>query len=221
MEEVGQQRRLALAGRWTALALLGLSLSAYADADAHVIKGMQRYVIPIEGCAVEFVAKAGGWTAADKTASVPAGWFHHENYYPTDRYSRSLSFSFSCHAGNARDLCPQLLADYRNLDQLQARDIQLRHLTSLNPRYYGEAYIASDSGVPTPRRRDLDLCIGNETKAILTENGGINVGYDPREIVETRGKPVLKQSEHALPDVLAIIRSMRFVPDPAPRQDSR
>ncbi|WP_217449886.1 hypothetical protein [Cupriavidus taiwanensis] len=221
MEEVKQQGWLALASRWKVLALLVLSLSAQAGADSHVPKGMQRYVIPIKGCAVEFVAKAGGRVAADKAASLPVGWFHHENYYPKDRYSRSLSISLSCHAGNARDLCPQLLADYRNLDKLQARDIQLRRLTRLNPRYYGEAYIASDSGVPTPRRRDLDLCMGNETKAILTENGGINLGYDPREIVETRGKPVLKQSEHALPDVLAIIRSIRFVPDPTPKQDSR
>lgn len=42
-------------------------------------------------------------------------------------------------------------------------------------------------------------------------NGGI---VAPREITETRGKPILKRSERALPDVLAIIRSMRFVPDP-------
>lgn len=165
-------------------------------------------------CAIEFVAKVGGFTNIERSGAFSSGYFHHDNYYPKDRYARAMSISLTCHVGNVKELCPQLLADYHNVDKSQARDVQLRRLTGLNSRYYAEAYIASDSGVPTPRRRDLDLCMGNETKAIVTENGGINLGYDPREITETRGKPNLERSEHALPDVLAIIRSMRFVPDP-------
>ncbi|SPR98423.1 conserved hypothetical protein [Cupriavidus taiwanensis] len=56
--------------------------------------------------------------------------------------------------------------------------------------------------------------MGDEHRAVMSENGDVLLGYDPRELTATRGKPILKQSEHALPDVLAIIRSMRFVPDP-------
>ncbi|SOY52191.1 conserved hypothetical protein [Cupriavidus taiwanensis] len=56
--------------------------------------------------------------------------------------------------------------------------------------------------------------MGDEHRAVMTQNGDWLLGYDPRAITETRGKPILKRSEHALPDVLAIIRSMRFIANP-------
>ncbi|WP_354675202.1 hypothetical protein [Cupriavidus alkaliphilus] len=221
MEEIEQQGGLALVSRWTALALLAVSVHAQADVDAPVPKGMQRYIIPIKGCAVEFVAKAGGYTDITRSGPLASGYFQHGNYYPKDRHSREMSFSISCQYGNARELCPREMRERRESDPMMIRDTQQRDLTSLTPRYYSDASVATATAVATPRSRDLHFCLGDETRTIVTMNGGIVVGFDPREITETRGQPILKRSEHALPDVLAIIRSMRFVPDPAPKQDSR
>lgn len=105
------------------------------------------------------------------------------------------------------------MSELRETDPTMIRDTQQRNLKNLNPRYYTDAFIGTETGVSTPRSRDMELCLGDEMQTIVTGRG-IRLGYDPREIVEARGKPVLKQSEKALPDVLAIIRSMRFVPDP-------
>ncbi|NSX17791.1 hypothetical protein HTY52_27210 [Cupriavidus taiwanensis] len=110
---------------------------------------------------------------------------------------------------------------YRGVDKDHAMDIQFRRLADLHPSYYSEAYIETWSATAPPRPRTLGFCMGDERRAVMSENGDVLLGYDPRELTETRGKPILKRSEHALPDVLAIIRSMRFVPDPAPKQDSR
>ncbi|NSX17792.1 hypothetical protein HTY52_27215 [Cupriavidus taiwanensis] len=103
---------------------------------------------------------------------------------------------------------------YRGVEKGYAQDVQLRRLGDLNPHYYSEAYIQTWSAVAPPRPRTLSFCMGDEHRAVMTQNGDWLLGYDPREITETRGKPILKRSEHALPDVLAIIRSMRFIANP-------
>lgn len=224
MHEIAQKARCALTRRWMAFAFLAVSLTAQAteeDQGASVPTGMQRYVIPMRGCAVEFVAKAGGYADLAEPSPALFGYFRHDNHYPKDRYARDLSFSISCHPGNAKEICHRLMEAYRGVEKGYARDIQLRRLSELNPRYYSEAYIQTWSAIAPPRPRTLGFCIGDEHRAVMSENGDVLLGYDPREITETRGKPILKRSEHALPDVLAIIRSMRFIPDPTPKQESR
>ncbi|SOZ14628.1 conserved exported hypothetical protein [Cupriavidus taiwanensis] len=216
MEKVRPRRRRALAGAWVALALLPAALNARValDGDTTLRNGMQRYVISMRGCAVEFVAKTGGYADLAEPSPSLFGYFRHNNHYPKDRYDRTLHFSISCHAGAAKEICPKLMKAYRGVDKTHARDIQFRRLGELNPRYYSEAYIQTWSAIAPPRPRTLGFCMGDEHRAVMTENGDVLLGYDPRELTETRGKAVLKQSERALPDVLAIMRSMRFVPDP-------
>ncbi|UDM50773.1 hypothetical protein [Cupriavidus sp. MP-37] len=216
MEKLKLQGHLALVRRWAALALLPAALNARAglDNDAALPNGMQRYVIPMSDCAVEFVAKAGGYADLAEPSPSLFGYFRHNNHYPKDRYDRALHFSISCHVGAAKEICPKLMKAYRGVDKAHARDIQFRQLGELNPRYYSEAYIETWSAIAPPRPRTLAFCMGDEHRAVMSENGDVLLGYDPREITETRGKPILKRSERALPDVLAIIRSMRFVPDP-------
>ncbi|EPL16159.1 hypothetical protein CF161_01570 [Pseudomonas sp. CF161] len=101
---------------------------------------------------------------------------------------------------------------YYELSTEDIRDIQMRKLGSLNSHYYTEAYISTSTGVAPPRSRILSLCIGDERHALLTINGSILLGTDPREIWQARNKPVLPTSEEALPEVLDIIRSIRFLP---------
>ncbi|SPA27405.1 conserved exported hypothetical protein [Cupriavidus taiwanensis] len=215
MEKIRPRRKI-LSGHWIAPLLLAISLSAHGgeNDEESLGKGMQRYVIPIKDCALAFVAKGGGEARVDETASLPMGWFRHDKYYPKGRYAREMYFSISCHPGNAKTICPELMEAYRGDDKDYARDVQLRRIDELNPHYYSEAYIYTWSAVAPPRRRTLAFCMGDEHRAVMTQNGDWLLGYDPREITATRGKPILKRSEQALPDVLAIIRSMRFVPDP-------
>lgn len=52
----------------------------------------------------------------------------------------------------------------------------------------------------------------DENHTLITRNGGIRLGADPREIWQARNKPVLPTSEEALPEVLEIIRSIHFLP---------
>ena len=217
MHEMAEKSRHALTRLWIAFGILAVSLTAQVAAqghDASVPKGMQRYVLPMRDCGVEFVAKGGGVVSVDETASRPIGWFHHDSYYPKDRPTRPMAFSISCHAGDAKEICPKLLNAYRSVDKAHARDIQFRRLGKLNPRYYSEAYMETWSAIAPPRPRTLSFCMGDAHRAIMSENGNMLLGYDPRELTETRGRPIPKQSERALPDVLAIIRSMQFVPDP-------
>ncbi|SOZ99289.1 conserved exported hypothetical protein [Cupriavidus taiwanensis] len=216
MEKVRPRGRLALAGAWAALALLPAALNARValDGDTNLPNGMLRYVIPMRGCAVEFVAKAGGYVGLAEPSPSLAGYFRHNNHYPEGSHVRAIHFALSCHPGNAKEICPSLMQAYRGVEKGYARDIQLRRLSELNPRYYSEAYIQTWSAIAPPRPRTLGFCMGDEHRAVMTENGDVLLGYDPRELTETRGKAVLKQSERALPDVLAIMRSMRFVPDP-------
>ncbi|SOZ57678.1 conserved exported hypothetical protein [Cupriavidus taiwanensis] len=224
MHEIAQNARHALIRRWVAIGILAASLTAQVAAQNHdvsVPKGMQRYVIPIKDCALAFVAKGGGEARVDETASLPMGWFRHDKYYPKGRYAREMYFSISCHPGNAKTICPKLMEAYRGDDKDYARDVQLRRIDELNPHYYSEAHIYTWSAVAPPRPRTLAFCMGNEHRAVMTQNGDWLLGYDPREITATRGKPILKRSEQALPDVLAIIRSMRFVPDPVSERDGR
>lgn len=84
---------------------------------------------------------------------------------------------------------------------MKIQDTQQRSLKDLNPLYYSEVVIASATAVATPRRRDMHLCLGDETRTIITRSGGIRIGYDPRELDEVRGKPILRRSEHALRDL--------------------
>ncbi|SPD65966.1 conserved protein of unknown function [Cupriavidus taiwanensis] len=222
MEAVRERTLEAFAVFGTAMAFSLVSTSVWAEGtrgDGLIPKGMQRYVLPMKDCALEFVAKAGG-TARVTPSDDSWGTFRHGSYFPKEN-EKELSMLVSCQPGTAKNLCPELMSQRRESDPMMIRDTQQRDLTSLNPRYYSDAAIATATAVATPRSRDLHFCLGDETRTIVTMNGGIVVGFDPREITETRGKPILKRSERALPDVLAIIRSMRFVPDPAPRQDSR
>lgn len=209
--------RSALARRRIAFGVLAVSLNAQVaaqDHDASAQKWTRRYVIPIKDCAVEFSAKAGGYTDIVRSGPLASGYFQHDNYYPKGRLSREMSFSISCHPGSAREICPKLMEAYRGVEKGYAQDVQLRRLGDLNPHYYSEAYIQTWSAVAPPRPRTLSFCMGDEHRAVMTQNGDWLLGYDPREITETRGKPILKRSEHALPDVLAIIRSMRFIAAP-------
>lgn len=59
--------------------------------------------------------------------------------------------------------------------------------------------------------RELDLCLGDGLRTLRTDRGGIELGYDSRDISETVGKNLQSSSERALPEVLEIIRSIRFV----------
>ncbi|SOZ57679.1 conserved exported hypothetical protein [Cupriavidus taiwanensis] len=222
MEAVRERILVAFGVLCTAIASSLVSVNVRAEGmrgDGLIPKGMQRYVLPMRDCALEFVAKAGG-TARVTPSDDSWGTFWHGSYLPK-KNERALSMLVSCHRGSAKKLCPELMSQRRESDPMMIRDTQQRDLSGLNPRYYSDAAIATATAVATPRSRDLHFCLGDETRTIVTMNGGIVVGFDPREITETRGKPILKRSEQALPDVLAIIRSMRFVPDPTPKQDSR
>jgi hypothetical protein len=114
--------------------------------------------------------------------------------------------------GVAAELCPKHIAELREDTPEMIRGTKMRNLSHLNPQYYTDAFIETATGVPTPRRRNLTLCLGDDTRTLITENGGFRVGYDPREIVESRGKPVLESSEADLPEILDIVKSIRFVP---------
>lgn len=210
-------RELLAMAKWlTGLAILAIVFNACAGegGEAAVPKGMQRYIIPMKGCAVEFVAKAGGYTEVIESGPAAAGSFRHISYYSTGRDVRSMSFSIDCHPGNAEKLCPDEIKKHRGTDPVTIRDTQQRDLKDLNPWYYTDAVIETATAIAPPRRREMHLCLGDQNRTIATLGGGIRLGFDPRETVATRGEPVLAQSEKALPDVLAIIRSMHFVPDP-------
>ncbi|WP_256206299.1 hypothetical protein [Pseudomonas sp. CF161] len=178
--------------------------------DKKLPKGMQRYVLPLQGCAFEFVAKEGGRAQADESSSpYPYGYFSYDRYLGG---RQSPSISFSCRPDTAIKVCPVEFKEYRELSAEDIRDIQMRKLGSLNSHYYTEAYISTFTGVAPPRSRILDLCMGDENHTLVTENGGIRLGADPREIWQARNKPVLPTSEEALLEVLDIIRSIRFLP---------
>ncbi|EPL16158.1 hypothetical protein [Pseudomonas sp. CF161] len=178
--------------------------------DKKLPKGMQRYVLPLQGCAFEFVAKEGGRARASESLSpYPYGVFSYSRYV---NGRKPPSLYFSCRSGAATKVCPMEFKEYRELSAEDIRDIQMRKLGSLNSHYYTEAYISTSTGVAPPRSRSLSLCIGDEKHTLVTENGSIFLGTDPREIWQARNKPVLPISEEALPEVLEIIRSIRFLP---------
>ena len=121
------------------------------------------------------------------------------------------SLFFSCLPGAATKICS---VEFKERRKLSAEDIyiQMHKLSSLDSHYYTEAYISTFTGVAPPRPRILSLCMGDENHTLITRNGGIRLGADPREIWQARNKPVLPVSEEALPKVLDIIRSIRFLP---------
>ncbi len=178
--------------------------------DKKLPKGMQRYVLPLKGCTFEFVAKEGGRARESESFSpYPYGFFSYSRYV---NGKKPPSLYFSCRSGAATKICPIEFKEYRELSAEDIRDIQMRKLGSLNSHYYTEAYISTSTGVAPPRSRSLSLCIGDENHTLVTENGSIFLGTDPREIWQARNKPVLPVSEGALPEVLDIIRSIRFLP---------
>ena len=178
--------------------------------DKKLPKGMRRYVLPLQGCAFEFVAKEGGRAeASDSSLPYPYGYFSYSRYIGG---KQSPSIYFSCQPRAVTKVCPVEFKEYRELSEQNIRDTQMRKLGSLNSRYYTETYVLTVIGVAPPRSRILDLCMGDENHTLVTENGGIKLGADPREIWQARNKPVLPTSEEALPEVLDIIRSIRFLP---------
>ncbi len=174
-----------------------------------VPKGMQRYVIPMQGCAIEFFARKGGHTRSYAGSSGLYGSFSHSNM-PGSKRQKSLTLNISCYKGAAVDLCPKLLPveDAENI-----RYYNIHRLEKLHPTYFGVAQISSFPlrGSRPGQVRELDFCLGDGSRTLQTDRGGVELGYDHRDISETAGKSLQRSSEIALPEVLEIIRSIRFV----------
>ena len=177
--------------------------------DKKLPKGMQRYVLPLQGCAFEFVAKEGGRSEVDESSS-PNSY----GYFSYDRYlggRQPPSTSFICYPGNATELCLKLLPvePTENI-----RYYNIRRLENLHPAYFNIAQISSfplNSSLPG-QVRSLSFCLGDNTHTLITSNGGFELGYDSRDVSETPGKKLQSTSETALPATLEIIRSIRFLP---------
>ena len=172
-------------------------------------KGMQRYILPLQGCAFEFVAKEGGRAEADESSS-PNSY----GYFSYDRYlggRQPPSTSFICYPGNATELCQKSLPvePTENI-----RYYNIRRLENLHPVDFHVAKISSfplNSSLPG-QVRSLSFCLGDNAHTLITSNGGFELGYDSRDVSETPGKKLQSTSETALPATLEIIRSIRFLP---------
>ncbi len=177
--------------------------------DKKLPKGMQRYVLPLLGCAFEFVAKEGGRARASESLSPnPYGFFSYSRYVNGEK---PPSTSFICYPGNATELCLKLLPvePTENI-----RYYNIRRLENLHPAYFNIAQISSfplNSSLPG-QVRSLSFCLGDNTHTLITSNGGFELGYDSRDVSETPGKKLQSTSETALPATLEIIRSIRFLP---------
>lgn len=177
--------------------------------DKKLLKGMQRYVLSLQGCAFEFVAKEGGRAEADESSSpYPYGYFSYDRYVNGEK---PPSTSFICYPGNATELCLKLLPvePTENI-----RYYNIRRFENLHPAYFNIAQISSfplNSSLPG-QVRSLSFCLGDNTHTLITSNGGFELGYDSRDVSETPGKKLQSTSETALPATLEIIRSIRFLP---------
>ncbi|CAB3966135.1 hypothetical protein BLA9940_01404 [Burkholderia aenigmatica] len=177
-----------------------------ADHSGVMPAGMQRYVIFMHDCTIEFVAKKGGYTRA----YMEGGNFYGDFSLSHQAAQKSLNFSLNCRKGAAADLCSKLLPveDAENI-----RYYKIHRLERLHPSYFGVAQISSYpiNSFQPGQVRELDFCLGDGLRTLRTDRGGIELGYDSRDISETVGRSLQKSSERALPEILEIIRSIRFL----------
>lgn len=191
---------LVIAGQDTVTDYAGVALPA----------DMQLYVIPMQNCAIKFFARKGGRTSA-YVGDLALGSFNHERYFPNYKNQPSLSLNFSCYLGQAKELCPELLPVE---SPENTRYYNVRRLESVHLTYFNIAQISSfslNSSFPGQVRK-LNVCLGDNAHTLATDNGGIELGYDTRDVSETPGKKLQSTSETALPATLEIIRSIRFLP---------
>ncbi|WP_420212513.1 hypothetical protein ACN8ZM_23340 [Burkholderia aenigmatica] len=179
---------------------------AIADHSDVMPAGMQRYVIFMRDCAIEFFAKKGGNTRT----YMEGGSSYADFSLNHQAVQKSLNFSLNCRKGAAADLCSKLLPveDFENIHYYK-----IRRLERLHPLYFGVAQISSFplNSFRPGQVRELDFCLGDGLRTLRTDRGGIEIGYDSRDISETVGKSLQNSSERALPEVLEIIRSIHFV----------
>ncbi|KHK60091.1 hypothetical protein PI86_05740 [Burkholderia sp. A9] len=178
--------------------------------DVDLPAGMQRYVIPMQGCAIDFIAQKGGDARAYTGSSGPYGYFSHGSYVFRSKTTGSLVVGLSCYRGNAKELCSKLLPSEKVDDR---RYYNIRRLNNIHPIYFGAAQISSyapNSSHPGQVRK-ISFCLGDDTHALITNRSDIEVGYDTRDVSETPGKKLQTTAELALPEVLKLIRSIRFM----------
>ncbi|WP_124471424.1 hypothetical protein [Burkholderia ubonensis] len=179
--------------------------------DVGLPAGMQCYAIPMQGCAIDFVAQEGGDARAYTGSSGPYGYFSHSSYVFRSKTTGSLVMGLSCYRGNAKELCSKLLP-YEEVDD--RRYYNIRRINNIHPIYFGVAQISSyapNSSHPGQVRK-LSFCLGDDTHTLITNRSDIELGYDTRDVSETPGKKLQPTAELALPEVLKLIRSIRFMP---------
>ncbi|WP_322085452.1 hypothetical protein [Burkholderia sp. BCC1999] len=178
--------------------------------DVGLPKGMRRYVIPMEGCAIEFIAQDGGYAQAYMGGGGPYGYFSHNSYVFNSEKKGALVLGLSCHRGNAKEICFRLLPSEEAENRWY---YNIRRLENVHPIYSGVTQISSfalNSSRPGQVRK-LDFCLGDNSRALITEGGGVEIGHDSRDVSKTPGKELRPAAELALPDVLNLIRSIRFM----------
>ncbi|WP_155630610.1 hypothetical protein [Burkholderia cepacia] len=185
--------------------------SAAGYIDVGLPKGMRSYVISMEGCAIEFIAQDGGYAQAYMGGGEPYGYFSHNSYVFNSGRKGMLVLGLNCHGGNAKELCSRLLP-FEEVEN--RRYYNIRRLENVHPIYFGVAQISSfalNSSRPGQVRK-LDFCLGDNSRTLITDGGGIEIGHDSRDVSKTPGKELQPAAELALPGVLKLIRSIRFMP---------
>lgn len=182
---------------------IGLASKHAAAANTSPPGVTQRYLIAMKDCSVRFTAKPGGLTDV-VTADRLSGSYHRPA--PAGGRGSGLFFLLSCHAGNARLVCPELMRPYRQPGKSAARADRVTPVIHANPRYYTEAYVTTLAPSGTPI--SVDFCMGDDTRTVITEIGGITT--TPGLAVDAHSPTVRARHAEALSELKTLLSSLRF-----------
>ncbi|WP_199099807.1 hypothetical protein [Dyella sp. ASV21] len=206
--------RLLIAGLWSMLgtsqAFSQIANTRNDEVTPALAMEKRRYLIPMKGCAVEMVARKGGRSGVN-SGSPDAGFYVDGNYYylSNDKDQKELLIDIKCVKGSASELCPKLMPPE---PEGNVRYYSIKVINDVNSRYFNYVEISSyplNSGDPGQVRR-VSFCMGDGSRTLLSRES-IYVGYDPRDVSDTAGQILPPTSEAGLPEVIEILRSIRFV----------